>query len=76
MTPITFSAILKLDPAAEREYMFDYVKQEEKERFYNKNMHGIYWEAMTKAYRKFLPHINNNYDFAELLSELLGELNV
>jgi tricorn protease len=23
-----------------------------------------------------LPHINNNYDFAELLSELLGELNV
>ncbi|WP_305238293.1 S41 family peptidase [uncultured Muribaculum sp.] len=76
MTPITFSAILKLDPAAEREYMFDYVKQEEKERFYNKNMHGIDWEAMTKAYRKFLPHINNNYDFAELLSELLGELNV
>ena len=56
--------------------MFDYVKQEEKERFYNKNMHGIDWEAMTKAYRKFLPHINNNYDFAELLSELLGELNV
>ena len=31
---------------------------------------------MTAAYRKFLPHINNNYDFAELLSEYLGELNV
>jgi C-terminal processing protease CtpA/Prc len=26
-------------------------------------------------YAKFLPHINNNYDFQELLSELLGELN-
>jgi tricorn protease len=24
---------------------------------------------------KFLPHINNGYDFAEMLSELLGELN-
>jgi hypothetical protein len=23
-----------------------------------------------------MPHINNNYDFAELLSEILGELNV
>ena len=23
----------------------------------------------------FLPHINNNYDFAEMLSEMLGELN-
>ena len=39
-------------------------------------MHGVDWEAMTEAYRKFLPHINNNYDFADLLSELLGELNV
>ena len=26
-------------------------------------------------YAKFLPHINNNYDFQELLSEFLGELN-
>ena len=50
-------------------------KQEQK-RFYNVNMHGVNWEAMTAAYRKFLPHINNNYDFAELLSEYLGELNV
>lgn len=23
-----------------------------------------------------MPHINNNYDYAEMLSELLGELNV
>ena len=30
---------------------------------------------MTEAYAKFLPHINNNYDFQEMLSELLGELN-
>ena len=52
-----------------------YTKQEQK-RFYNLNMHGIDWDAMTKAYRKFLPHIDNNYDFAELLSEYLGELNV
>ena len=39
-------------------------------------MHGVDWDAMTNAYRKFLPHIDNNYDFAELLSEWLGELNV
>jgi C-terminal processing protease CtpA/Prc len=26
-------------------------------------------------YARFLPHINNNYDFQELLSEILGELN-
>jgi C-terminal processing protease CtpA/Prc len=28
-----------------------------------------------KTYARFLPHISNNYDFQELLSELLGELN-
>ena len=39
-------------------------------------MHGVDWDAMSAAYRKFLPHIDNNYDFAELLSEWLGELNV
>jgi C-terminal processing protease CtpA/Prc len=27
-------------------------------------------------YRRFIPHINNSIDFAELLSEMLGELNV
>lgn len=75
-TPITYSSTMVLDPAKEREYMFDYVTREEGERFYNKGMHGVDWPALTTHYRKFLPHIDNNYDFAELLSELLGELNV
>ena len=65
-----------MDLAAEREYMFNHVYRQEKERFYNEKMHGVDWEMLTAAYRKFLPHINNNYDFAELLSEYLGELNV
>ena len=66
----------KMDLAAEREYMFNHVYRQEKERFYNTGMHGVDWEMLTKEYRKFLPYINNNYDFAELLSEYLGELNV
>jgi C-terminal processing protease CtpA/Prc len=74
--PIDYSATMKLDAQAERDYMFNYVKQEEAARFYDKGMHGVDWEAMTDAYRKFLTHINNNYDFADLLSEMLGELNV
>ena len=39
-------------------------------------MHGVDWENLTEHYRRFLPHISNNYDFATLLSEMLGELNV
>lgn len=73
---VSYATTKMLDHAAEREYMFDYMAREEGQRFYNTNMHGIDWTAMTKHYRKFLPHINNNYDFAEMLSEILGELNV
>lgn len=76
LTAITFSTTMKLDAPAEREYMFDYVARQEREMFYVKDMHGVDWDMMTKNYRQFLPHINNNYDFAELLSEWLGELNV
>jgi Tol biopolymer transport system component len=66
----------KMDLAAEREYMFDHVYRQEKARFYNEKMHGVDWEFLVKEYKKFLPHINNNYDYAEMLSEILGELNV
>ncbi len=73
---ISASSEMVMDLAAEREYMFNHVYRQEKERFYNEKMHGVDWEMLTSEYRKFLPHINNNYDFAELLSEYLGELNV
>ena len=40
------------------------------------DMHGVDWEMYKKTYAKFLPFIADNYDFRELLSEMLGELNV
>ncbi|MDE6460059.1 MAG: peptidase S41, partial [Paramuribaculum sp.] len=74
-TNISASAKMKVDGAAEREYMLRHVYNEERERFFRKDMNGADWTALYNNYKKFLPHINNNYDFAELLSELLGELN-
>ncbi|WP_302997387.1 S41 family peptidase [Paramuribaculum intestinale] len=76
LTPITFSASMTIDQAAEREYMLRYVYNEERERFFRTDMNGADWDNLYKAYKRFLPHIDNNYDFADLLSELLGELNV
>lgn len=75
-TSVPVGAEYKVDHYAERQYMFDYVCREEQKRFYTVDMHGVDWAAMTAAYRRFLPHISNNADFAELLSELLGELDV
>ena len=76
LTPINFKADMTMDLAEERAYMFQYVHDMERDNFYDKKMHGVDWEGLCANYRKFLPHISNNYDFANLLSELLGELNV
>ena len=75
-TSISVRADMTLDRVAEREYMFDRVYRQEKARFYHVDMHGVNWDAMRDNYARFLPHIDNNYDFAEMLSEWLGELNV
>ena len=75
-TSISVRADMTLDRAAEREYMFDRVYRQEKARFYHVDMHGVKWDDMRDNYARFLPHIDNNYDFAEMLSEWLGELNV
>jgi Tol biopolymer transport system component/C-terminal processing protease CtpA/Prc len=72
---ISINARMDLDLAAEREYMFNHVWTQELKRFYTSDMHGTDWNLMKKTYSRFLPYINNNFDFAELLSELLGELN-
>jgi Tol biopolymer transport system component/C-terminal processing protease CtpA/Prc len=72
---INISAQMDLDLSAEREYMFEHVWMQELKRFYTVDMHGVDWNLMKKIYSKFLPHINNNFDFSELLSEMLGELN-
>jgi C-terminal processing protease CtpA/Prc/Tol biopolymer transport system component len=73
---ISISGDMQLNAAAEREVMFDHVWRRTNDIFYKSGFHGINWETMGKEYRKFLPHIGNGYEFSELLSEILGELNV
>ncbi len=75
-TTVQANGMLEVDLEAERAYMFDRIYRQEKERFYDVAMHGVDWEGLCDNYRRFLPSINNNYDFAEMTSELLGELNV
>ena len=72
---ISFEAPFNYRPYQERELLFDHVWREIHDKFYDKNLHGVDWEGYREAYRRFLPYINNNYDFADMLSEMLGELN-
>ena len=72
---ISYEAIFNYKPAQERQYMFDHIWRQVNEKFYDPTIRGIDWAGYKANYEKFLPYINNNYDFQDLLSELLGELN-
>lgn len=74
-SPIGFDLIFDHKPYGERNYIFEHTWQQVQDKFYDPNIHGIDWSGYRETYKKFLPHITNGYDFAEMLSEMLGELN-
>lgn len=73
---VPFEAFYTSRPDEERAYQFEHIWKQTKDKLYDPNMNGADWDAIYKTYSKYLPHINNNYDFAEMVSEMLGELNV
>ncbi len=72
---VSFSSEMNLNKQEERVYMFNHAWRQFKKKFYVENLHGVDWDMYRDHYLKFLPHINNGYDFAEMLSEILGEVN-
>jgi tricorn protease len=73
---VEFNAEMRVDRAAERLQMFQHVWRQTAEKLYVKDMNGVDWNGYRQIYAKFLPFVADNTDFAELLSEMLGELNV
>ena len=72
---IALKGTMVLDAAAERSYMFDHAWRQVTKKFYKPDLQGVKWDFYKASYAKFLPYINNNADFTEMLSEMLGELN-
>jgi tricorn protease len=73
---IGFKGEMTVDLAAERAAQFEHVWRRVLETFYRTGYHGADWNALKPVYQKHLPGVGDGYDFAELLSEMLGELNV
>ena len=74
--PIPVNTEMVLDYAAEKAYIFDHSWRQFKQKLVFPDLQNVDWNSYYAVYEKFLPHINNNYDFAEMLSEMLGEMNV
>ncbi|WP_207434741.1 S41 family peptidase [Sabulibacter ruber] len=73
---LAISGDMNLNVAAERAFMLEHVWRRTQKTFYTAGFHGAKWAELKPDYERYLPHISNNYEFSEMLSELLGELNV
>ncbi|MDB4914331.1 MAG: peptidase [Gemmatimonadetes bacterium] len=65
-----------LNVDAERAAEFDHVWRRTRDTFYSKGYHGVDWVGLRPVYAKYLPYIGNNAEFAEMMAEMLGELNI
>lgn len=74
--PIGIKGEMTVDTAAERKAQFEHVWRRVLETFYRAGFHGADWNGLKPVYEKHLSGIGDGYDLAELLSEMLGELNV
>lgn len=73
--PVGINGEMVLNESKERAYLFEHVWRQVLKKFYTPDLHGVDWNALKLEYARFLPSINNNHDFADMLSEMLGELN-
>lgn len=72
---VGFSAQFTVDRRLEREAIFEHAWHQAADKFYDPAYHGADWKAMHDAYARVLPFVSNGHEFAEVLSEMLGELN-
>jgi Tol biopolymer transport system component/C-terminal processing protease CtpA/Prc len=74
-TPFQTKGEMVLRAGIEREYIFDHAWRQFKAKYYLPEITSTDWSYYYRTYRRFLPYITNNYDFTEMLSEMLGEVN-
>ncbi len=73
---LPIKAEFNLDPEAERSYIFEHTWRQVSKKLFDLKFQGVDWSYYHDFYKQFLPYVNNNYDYRDLLSEMLGELNV
>jgi len=73
---LKFTAELRLNRAAERAEMFEHVWRQTREKLFVADMNGKDWVHYRQVYARQLPFVSDNHGFAELLNEMLGELDV
>ena len=70
-----FNPEMTRDAQAEIAAIFDHAWRLTKVKFYDSQLHGVDWDAVGQHHRRFLPYVRHWEELAEILSEMVGELN-
>lgn len=73
---ISIKAEVEIDQVAVRLESFEHVWLRTAKVFYEPSFHGIDWPKMREEYRPKVSQVSNGHEYTELLSEMIGELNV
>lgn len=73
--PVAVHGEMVLNESAERAYLFEHIWRQVLKKFYVVDLQGVDWTFYKQAYKDKVLEVNNNYDFADMMGEMLGELN-
>jgi len=72
---VPFNAEMTRDAQAEITAIFDHAWRLTKVKFYDAKLHGVDWDLVGADHRRYLPYVQHWEELAEILSEMVGELN-
>lgn len=72
---ISFSLRMEVNGTDERREVFQEAWNTMKNRFYDRNMHGVDWAAAKDEYQSLLPDIADQEELHNVIMEMIGELN-
>ncbi|MBZ0263588.1 PDZ domain-containing protein [bacterium] len=67
---------MTISPRAEWRQILREVWRWQRDFFYDPDMHGVDWDGVWKQYSELLPRITTRADLNDLISEMIGELNI
>ena len=66
---------MKLDRHQEWRQIFDECWRQERDFFYDPNMHGVDWKGVHDKYAPLVKYVNHRADLTYIIGEMIGELN-
>ena len=72
---VDFTVRMLIDHAAERKQVFIEAWRVMRNRFYDRKMHGIDWDAAKAAYEPLLDYLADSEELHNVIMQMIGELN-